>query len=85
MSFGDGQGEFAFGVVAVAEADDGPGVDDGDRAEVGQGVGVVGAAAGVVAAGVVGLLGELGEVLAQAPGPPDEAESGEGDRVGAGV
>ena len=53
------QGEFAFGVVAVADVDDVPVVDDGDGVEVDR--------AGVVAV-VVGVGGELVEVGAQAPG-----------------
>ena len=70
MAFGDGGGEFLFGVVAVADADDGPGVDDRDGVEVGRRRGL---------AVVVGVGGELGQVFAQAPGPPDEAQGGEGE------
>jgi len=53
VAFGDGECEFAFGVVAVADVDDVPVVDDGD------GVEVDGADVGAV---VVGVGGEVVEV-----------------------
>src|SRR5690348_7172085 len=74
VPFGDGQGQFPFGVVTVADVDDVPVVDDGDVVEVGGRV-----------AGVVGLAGELVEVGAEAPGAAVGADGGEGDRVGAGL
>jgi hypothetical protein len=58
VAFGDGQGEFAFGVVAVANVGDLPVVDDGDRVEVDR--------AQLIAV-VVGVGGELVKVMAQAP------------------
>ena len=59
VAFGDGECKFAFGVVAVADVDDRPVVDDGDGVEVGW---------GLVVAVVVGVGGELVEVGGQPPG-----------------
>jgi len=59
VAFGDGQGEFAFGMVAVPDLDHGPVVDDGDGVEVDR---------GLVVAVVVGVGGDLVEVGAQSPG-----------------
>ena len=76
VAFGDGEREFAFSVVAVADMDDVPGVDNGDRVEVGR---------ADVSAVVVGFGGELVEVVAQPPGTAFLADGTEGDRVGAGL
>ena len=54
VAFGDGSGEFAFGVVAVAKPDRSPVVDDQDRGGVDRAGGVV----------------ELGEVGVESPGAP---------------
>jgi hypothetical protein len=76
VAFGDGQGECAFGVVAVADVDDVPGVDDGQGGEVD------GADLGAV---VVGVGGELVEIAAQPPGAAFLADGADGDGVGAGL
>ncbi len=74
--FGDGQGEFAFRVVAVADLDDVLVVDDGDGVEVDRAGGL---------AVVVGGGGELVEVGAEPPGAAFVADGREGGGVAAGV
>lgn len=70
VAFGDGGGQFAFGVVAVPEADGHPVVDHDD--------GLEGDRDGV---GVVVVAVERGQVLAQPPCPAFMADRAEGDAV----
>jgi hypothetical protein len=67
VAFGDGQGQFAFALVAVSDLHDGPVVDDGDGVEVDRDL-----------VGVVGGRVEGGQVGAQSPGAPVVAQGGEG-------
>jgi hypothetical protein len=69
----DGHGQLAFGVVAVSDMDESPVVDHGHGVQVDRDV-----------AGVVGLVAELGQCLAQPPGAAFVADGAEGGGVALG-